>query len=43
MLGTILGNVDETTLGVDIGTDLSSLDGSFYGFNDDTIGELLIG
>ena len=29
-LGTILGNVDEITLGIDVGTDLGYLDGSFY-------------
>ena len=34
MLGTIIGNVDGTTLGIDVETELGSLDGSFYGSND---------
>ena len=34
VLGTILVNIDGITLGLDIGTELGSLDGSFYGSND---------
>ena len=34
VLGTILLNVDEITLGHDVGTELVSLDGSFDGYND---------
>ena len=33
VLGPILGNVDRITLGLDIGTGMVSLDGSFYGSN----------
>ena len=33
MLVTILGNLDGTTLGVDVGTELVSLDVSFDGSN----------
>ena len=33
MLGAILGNVDVITLGVDVGTELEYLDGSFDGSN----------
>ena len=31
VLVTILGNLDGITLGIDVGTDLDSLYGSFYG------------
>ena len=34
MIGTILGNLDGITLGLDIGTYLGFLDGSFGGSND---------
>ena len=37
VLGTVLGNVYEMTLGIDAGTELGSLYGSFYGSNDDSI------
>ena len=43
MLGTILGNVDEITLGLDVGTDMGSLDGYFYVSNDGILEGLLIG
>ena len=43
MLGTILGNVDIITLGIDIGTELVFLDGSVYGSNEGNIEGLLIG
>ena len=33
MLGTIIGNVDGTTLGIDVETELGSLDESFHGSN----------
>ena len=33
VFGTILGNVDIITLGIDIGTELGFLDGSFDGSN----------
>ena len=42
MLGTTLGNVYGFTLGVDAGTDLVYLNGSFDGSNDGNIGRLLI-
>ena len=38
MLDTILENVDGITLGLDVGTTLDSLDGSFDGFNDGNLG-----
>ena len=34
VLGTLLGDVDGITLGIDVGTDLCSLDLSFDSFND---------
>ena len=34
VLGTILADIDEITLGIDFGTDLLYLDGSFDGSND---------
>ena len=34
VLGTKLGNLDVITLGLDVGTELGSLDGYFYGSND---------
>ena len=34
MLGAILLNVYVTTLGIDVGTDMGSLDRSIYGSND---------
>ena len=43
MLGTILGNLDRTTLVIDIGTELGSLDGSFDGSNYGRIESLLLG
>ena len=43
MLGTIIGNVDRITLGIDIGTKLVFLYGSFDGSNDGKLGVLLIG
>ena len=43
LLVTILVNVDGTTLGLDVGTEMGSLDGSFNDSNDDNIGSLLIG
>ena len=41
-IGTILGNVDVITLGLDVGTYLDSLDGSFDGSNYSKIWVLLI-
>ena len=43
MLGTILVNVDVITLGIGVGTDIGSLDGSFYGYNDGKLEVLFIG
>ena len=42
VLGTIFGNVDVITLGIDVGTDMGSLDVSFDGSNDDKRGGLLL-
>ena len=43
VLGTILGNLDGITLRIDVGTELSSLDLSFDGYNDNTLEGLLLG
>ena len=43
VLGTILENTDRITLGLDIVTELGSLDGSFDGSNDGNIEGLLLG
>ena len=43
MLSTILGNVYGITLGLDIGTELVFLHGSFDGSNDDKLEFLLLG
>ena len=43
VLGTILGNEDRITLGLDVGTYLVSLYGSFDGFNNVNIEGLLLG
>ena len=43
MFGTIIGNVDIITLGLDIGTKLGFLDGSFDGSNEGNIEGLFIG
>ena len=37
MLGTVLGNADGITLGIDIEIELDSLDGYLDGSNDDLI------
>ena len=42
MLGNIPGNVDGITLGLDVGTKLCSLDGSFDDSNDDNPESLLL-
>ena len=42
MIGTIPGDVDEITFGIDVVIELGSLDGSFDGFNDGKIEGLLI-
>ena len=34
MLGTIIGNLDEITLGLDVETEMGYLDGSFDSYND---------
>ena len=39
---TIIGNVDVITLGLDVGTDMGSLDVSFDGSNDDKREGLLL-
>ena len=43
VIGTILGNVDIITLGIDIGTYMGSLYGSFDGSNDIKLGGLFLG
>ena len=43
VLGTIIGNVDRITLGIDVRTDLGSLYVSSYVYNDCKIEGLLIG
>ena len=43
VFGTILGNVDRITLGLDIGTELGFLDGSFYGSIEEKLEGLLLG
>ena len=43
MLGTIIGNIYGITLGMDVGTELISLDGSFDVFNDGKLEGLLLG
>ena len=43
VIGTILGNADIITLGIDVGTELRSSDGSFDVSNDGKIEGLLIG
>ena len=40
---TVLGNVDSIVLGIDVGTDLDSLDGSFDVYNDVKLEWLLLG
>ena len=42
MLGTIFGNVDVITFGLDVGTDMGSLDVSFDDSNDDKREGLLL-
>ena len=42
MLGTILLNVNAITLGIDVGTEIVSLDGSFDGTNYGNFEVLLI-
>ena len=42
-IGNIIVNVDRITLGIDVETELSSLDGSLHGSNDGNIEGLLIG
>ena len=43
LIGNILVNNDGITHELDVGTELTSLDGSFDGSNDGTLEELLIG
>ena len=43
VIGTILVNVDEITLGNIVGTELGYLYGSFYGSNDRKLEGLLLG
>ena len=43
MIGIILGNVDGIKLGLDVVTELGSLDGSFDGSNDGKLERLLLG
>ena len=43
VLDTILGNVDGITIGIDFGTELVFLDGSFHGSSDIKIEGLLFG
>ena len=43
VLGTILLNVDEITLGFGVGTDMVSVYGFFDGYNDGNIEGLLLG
>ena len=43
MFGTILGCLDRITLGIDIGTELVFLDGSFDGYNEGKLEGLLLG
>ena len=43
MIGTILGNLDEITLRIDVGTKLGYLNGSFDGSNDGKLEVLLLG
>ena len=43
VLGNILGNVDEITFGVNVGTYLVSLDGYFDFFNDGNLGKFVLG
>ena len=43
MLETILGDLETITLGLDVGTEMGYLDGSFYGSNDGKLEGLLIG
>ena len=43
VIGTLLGNIDGITLEIDFGTELDSLDGSFYGYNDGKLEGLLLG
>ena len=42
-LGIIPGNVDGITLGIDVGAEIVSLDGSFDVSNDDKLEGLLLG
>ena len=42
LLVTILGNVDDITIEIDVGTDLGSLDGSLGGSNDVNLEGLLL-
>ena len=43
VIGTLLGNVDRITLGIDVGTNLNSLDRSFDGSNNGKLEVLLMG
>ena len=43
VIGTILGNIDVIALGLDVRTDLESLDGSFDGASDRKLEVLLLG
>ena len=43
MLVTIIGNLDRITLGIDVGTELGYLDGSFDSSNDGKLESLFLG
>ena len=43
VFGNILGNVDIITLGLDIGTELGFLNGSFDGYNEGNLEGFLLG
>ena len=43
VLVTILGNVYRITIGIDVGRELDSLDGYFYGSNDGNLEGLFLG
>ena len=42
LLSTIIGNVYGITTGLDVGTELGYLDGSYVGFNDDKLEGLFL-
>ena len=42
-IGNIPRNLDRITLGIDVGTEMGHLDGSFYGYNNGKVEGLLLG